>query len=388
MNGISELDMSVMNPWEVVETIREIVLEDAKEIVPMLWGSPGIGKSMSVSQAVTELKTRIPEFDLTIVRLGIEDPVDFRLPDIDRLPDGTKITISTRPGPHILPKEGRGILFWDELTVAPEQVQGAALQIILDRRIGSHRLGDGWYQIAASNLETDRAIVHRMPSALAERFHHILVKPDLDAWILWASTNGIDRRVIEFLSMPQYREYLFKFDPEVNYRVFPAPRGWARVSKILKFKRLREELKKKLIAGRIGPEAASEFFLWLETSSKLPNPEDIIKGSIKDFSEVEDSIGSDAGLLYALSSGIAATYAHTVTNGFPAEKAAENTFSFILTVPSREFACTMGISVFRVHRELQRKGAVSADLKKVKSYVRFAEEFYEDLVDAKTLAGR
>ena len=383
MNEISELDMSVMNPSEVRDTIKAIVENEEKDISLMLWGHPGIGKSQSVWQAASELG-----ISLVDVRLSLTDPVDFRLPDVKTLPDGTKITVTTRPGPEILPAEGRGILFWDEITVAPTQVQGAAFQIILDRKIGEHALGDGWYQVAASNLETDRSIVHRMPSALADRFVHVLVEPDVDTWLLWAHTNGIDRRITEFLAVPQNRDYLFKFDPETNYRVFPTPRGWEKVSKILRLTGISEESRRKLIAGRIGPEAASEFFLWLETSSKLPNPEDIIKGSIKDFSEVEDSIGSDAGLLYALSSGIAATYAHTVTNGFPAEKAAENTFSFILTVPSREFACTMGISVFRVHRELQRKGAVSADLKKVKSYVRFAEEFYEDLVDAKTLAGR
>jgi MoxR-like ATPase len=69
-----------------------------------------------------------------------------------------------------LPAAGDGILFLDELNAAPPLVQAACYQLVLDRRLGEYRLPDGWSIVAAGNRETARAITHRMPSVLANRF--------------------------------------------------------------------------------------------------------------------------------------------------------------------------------------------------------------------------
>ena len=40
--------------------------------------------------------------------------------------------------PEFLPREGEGILFLDEINMAPPAMQGVSQQLILDRRVGSY----------------------------------------------------------------------------------------------------------------------------------------------------------------------------------------------------------------------------------------------------------
>jgi len=61
--------------------------------------------------------------------------------------------------PAMLPTDGRGILFFDELTSAPPLQQATAYQVTLDRRIGEYVVPDGYFIMAAGNNQTDRAVV-------------------------------------------------------------------------------------------------------------------------------------------------------------------------------------------------------------------------------------
>src|SRR6187397_1781988 len=102
----------------------------------MVWGAPGIGKSSIVAQAATA-----QGIDFIDVRLSQLAPTDLRgLP----VPDA-KAAVSRWFPPEFLPREkGRGgILFLDEINMAPPAMQGMAQQLILDRRIGSYVVPDG-----------------------------------------------------------------------------------------------------------------------------------------------------------------------------------------------------------------------------------------------------
>ena len=110
----------------------------------MIWGAPGIGKS-SVVQAVAE-KNNFELIDLRISQLA---PTDLR-----GLPVPNEKTASW-VSPDFLPTEGKGILFLDEINMAPPAVQGIAQQLILDRRVGSYEVRmDGLFGV----LETGKKI--------------------------------------------------------------------------------------------------------------------------------------------------------------------------------------------------------------------------------------
>lgn len=97
----------------------------------MIWGPPGIGKSSIVAQLA-----RKHQIDFIDVRLSQLAPTDLRgLP----VPENG---VSKWYPPEFLPSSGRGILFLDELNMAPPAMQGVAQQLILDRRVGSYCYDD------------------------------------------------------------------------------------------------------------------------------------------------------------------------------------------------------------------------------------------------------
>jgi MoxR-like ATPase len=102
--------------------------------------------------------------------------------------------------PEFLPKDGRGILFLDEINMAPPAMQGVAQQLILDRRVGSYRVPDGWFIWAAGNRKEDRAAVFDMPAPLANRFIHLEMEQDFGSFKQHALRQGMHEHLLAFLA--------------------------------------------------------------------------------------------------------------------------------------------------------------------------------------------
>jgi len=225
-----------------------------------LWGPPGIGKSEGCEQAAQQLKIQLID-----ERMLQRDAVDVR--GLPRITEDGK-TIWTRP--DFLPEKGKGFLFLDELNAAPQLVQAACYQLINERRIGQHELPKGWLPCAAGNRESDRAVVNRMPSALANRFVHITVEVDLDDWVAWAMKHEIRPELIAFLRWRP--ELLFNFDPKKNEKAFATPRSNAKLSKLIDV--CNGDISYELAAGVTGDGHATEFlgFLRIFKSASISTP--------------------------------------------------------------------------------------------------------------------
>ena len=73
-------------------------------------------------------------------------------------------------------------------------------------------LPDSWSIIAAGNRESDRAVTHRMPSALATLLVHINFDVDAQEWLGWAQGCGVAPEVIAFI---RFRPHLLHaLDPQ------------------------------------------------------------------------------------------------------------------------------------------------------------------------------
>ncbi len=235
----------------------------------MMWGPPGIGKSQMVAQVAERYD--VPVID---IRLSQMEPSDLR-------------GIPFRVGEHVewavpamLPDARRhgaaGILFLDELTSAPPSVSAAAYQLILDRCLGAYEVPRGWAIFAAGNRQGDRGVTYSMPSPLANRFSHFELDVNLDDWVAWAYTHGIDERLIGFLRFRP--ELLFDFDPAHNPTAFPSPRSWEFAHRALyKFGDNREMLIGALQAC-VGPSAGIELSAFVENLDKLPDIDAIVRG--------------------------------------------------------------------------------------------------------------
>lgn len=253
-----------MKPSKVKESLTHLV--ERKRPV-FLWGPPGIGKSDIVRDVAAAMK-----IELRDVRLSMMDPVDLRgFPTVS----GTgKAKAMAWVPPNFLPTKGAGILFLDELNNAPQAVQAAAYQLILDRRLGDYELPPGWAVIGAGNRAGDRAVVHTMSTALRNRFVHIDVEVDVDEWYFWAIKNGISDVTRGFIKFRP--NLLHNFDPASNERAFPTPRSWAFLDDIVVANSLSADTELELIKGTVGEGAAIEYLSYVRTARALPSVEQIL----------------------------------------------------------------------------------------------------------------
>ena len=243
----------------------------------MLWGPPGGGKSQAVRQIAKEIEENTgKKVNVTDVRLLLFNPIDLR--GIPTANEDKTLAVWLKPKIFQMDpsKEIINILFLDEISAAPQSVQAAAYQITLDRVVGEHKLPENCIVIAAGNRTTDKSVAFRMPKALANRLLHIEVEGSFDSWKKWAIRNGINDKVIGFLSFRQ--NYLMGFDSGSDDLAFPTPRSWEMVSNLLN--NIEDDVDKmySLIAGIVGTGVAVEFRTWTKIYKNLPDIEDIFDG--------------------------------------------------------------------------------------------------------------
>jgi hypothetical protein len=260
--------------------IKEVLASLLGDVWPVfIWGAPGVGKSSLVREVAAEKK--LPVID---IRAPLLDPTDIR-----GVPYVAKGKAIWSP-PSFLPSDGKGVLFFDELNAAPPLVQASLYQLTLDRAVGEYKLPDGWRIVAAGNRAQDSTIVHRMPSALSNRFIHLDFEVSIDDWRGWAIANRVNPMIVGFLGA---RPDLL-FDMKNIERAFPTPRSWHMLSDCLKgFGSAADALD--VMIGVVGEGAAMEFLGYVSDSIS----EEMILEIISNPSscEIPDSIGDQYALI-------------------------------------------------------------------------------------------
>jgi len=195
--------------------------------VPMVKGSPGIGKSSIFRQVAKKLGLKLIDH-----RLSTSAPEDLSgLPEFYTDGDNNR---RARFAPFdIFPISGQTIpegfqgwlLFLDEFNSAPKSVQAAAYKLVLDRMVGQANLHERVIVGAAGNLSTDRAIVNGLSTAMQSRLCHYKLVHDFTEWLEdVALAQNYDARIIAYLS--RYKSRLFDFRPDHNEETFCCPRTW------------------------------------------------------------------------------------------------------------------------------------------------------------------
>ena len=262
----------------------------------MLWGAPGVGKSQAVRQIAKEIEISTGKKTVvTDVRLLLFNPIDLR--GIPTANEDKTLAVWLKPQIFQMDDSDEvvNILFLDEISAAPQSVQAAAYQITLDRVVGEHKLPQNCIVIAAGNRITDKSVAFKMPKALANRLLHVNVEGSFSSWKRWAVANGINKKVLGFLSFQ--KNYLMDFNTSSDDLAFATPRSWEMVSNILNSVCDDVEQVYGFIAGLIGEGAAIEFRSWNRVYNNLPNIEDIFAGR-------EWRIPTNLDAIYALTSSM------------------------------------------------------------------------------------
>jgi hypothetical protein len=336
----------------IKDAIQIMVAAMKANLVPMIFGSPGSGKSDAIKSIASSFN-----LELVDVRLGQLDPVDLNgFPYIDKekgIASYIPMDIFPTENTPLPPGKKGWLLFLDEFNSADRAVQKAAYKLLLDRMVGNTPLHEAVAIIGAGNLITDNAIVEEMSTAVQSRIIHLELSVDNKNWLEWAIKNDIDHRVTSYIRFKP--TMLHKFDPNHNEHTFPAPRTWEFASRFLQELDVKGPLLLPALAGTIGLGAAREFVTFLKVYEKLPTFDDIlVKGETM-------RVPTEPSVLFAMTGSIVA---NTTRDNL------ETVMKFIKRIP-REFQS------FTV-RDLYKKDSEIMEVKCIQEWLEDTTGFLFD----------
>lgn len=239
---------------EVTVTLSQakaLIMSMAHRQSILLLSEPGAGKSDTVRAAAAEagldcrslLGTQIAPEDVSGVPRIVGERSVFCPPRV-LLPENPE----------------KFCLFLDELPACAPDVQKAFYSLLLERRIGEHRLPEGTWVVAAGNRAEDRALVRTLSSALVNRVLILHVRVDAGQWQAWARANQVRDEIRAFIHfMPEALARRVPREPVP----FSTPRAWAALSEALNLAEqagvLDDALRRALAFGRVSPEDAAVF---------------------------------------------------------------------------------------------------------------------------------
>jgi hypothetical protein len=247
-------------------TAATLSLQQAKSLIKavaheqslLLLSAPGAGKSDIVHQAAAEaglvcrslLGTQIAPEDVSGVPRIVGQRTVFCPPRV------------------LLPETDEPFcLFLDELPACPPDIQKAFYSLLLERRIGEHRLPKGSWVVAAGNRSDDRALVRTMSTALINRVFLIHVRADWREWLVWAKSAGVRSEILAFIT---YMPGLLMRGVPREPVPFSTPRAWASLSRSLDLSAQRgmltNEVRRALSFGTVSAEDAAFFCAMAEDS--------------------------------------------------------------------------------------------------------------------------
>ena len=285
-----------------IDTLKSVDLILSTGEVPLIVGESGIGKTALANKLAKENDWSLIVIDGNLLKEGeigglptIESYVGVNSNGYKTEKKTTVYAVHNklREIDEEISKSKTVLLFIDEINRCEHTVQQELMNLILNREINGYKLHDDVKILAAMNPSSkygsdfDYQVVD-MDAAQENRFVWLNMESDHTQWIKWAIDEGIERKVIEFIST--FPEYLHKINED---DVRATPRSYERVSKIYKvYKEKNNSIPRavflNVVKGNVGKVIAEEFISFIESNSEpLISYEDVFLGESIDESIVE-----------------------------------------------------------------------------------------------------
>jgi len=226
-------------------TARQMTMAHIMIDMPIfLHGSPGTIKSAMVyglpEWAKKHSRLDKPLFVWDAMRLSQVESIDLR--GLTIIKDNATVSVAPEelPTPEGVERMSKRlgidlskyiiVMFFDEIGQGMPSVQAACMQLIHERRIGSHRLAPNVRIVACTNLASDRSGVSNLLGALANRATNLQLEPTCKEWLEWAENEGKIRfEIINFLRFNEAAFYRYDKSRLIN----TTARSWERVSHLI-----------------------------------------------------------------------------------------------------------------------------------------------------------
>lgn len=366
-----------------IKKLIKATQDDPQAVNFMIWGAPGIGKSISIKEFTDE-----ENIGFLDTRLSQLDSIDLRgFPKLDG--EGYADFV---PFKNVLPipeiHGETGILFLDEVNLASIDVMKAGYQLLTEKKIGGYSLPPGWRIVLAGNRPEDApGLIRDLPEPLKNRIYHFTVNPprtdearqDL---FTWQYKNNVHPSIIAFLKMNP--GHIHDMTHARTENAWPSPRTWVMASDVLKKMRFAKEdgtvsISEKaykeivfLVGNAVGNGAGIDYAAFTNIYERLPSARDILMNGINSIPEEKRPAKKDNAVTYALLTSMVAYLRDPAMYTNPV--VLKNYIEFLDTIP-KEFA----IKSFRdcgampeVWSHITKEAAYKKYAVENSSYVRFS----------------
>ena len=312
-----------------IDTLKSVDLILGTNEVPLIVGESGIGKTALAKKLAQENNWSLVVIDGNLLKEGEIGGLPTIESYISTNSDGEKIekkiTVyavhnKLREIDEEISKGKTVLLFIDEINRCEHTVQQELMNLILNREINGYKLDDNVKILAAMNpsskygFDFDYQVID-MDAAQENRFVWLNMEPDYNQWINWAINEGIEQKVIEFIST--FPEYLHRINED---DVRATPRSYERVSKSYKvYKEQKDQIPRNIflnvIKGNVGKVIAEEFISFVESDAKaLISYEDVFLGETLSQDTVDKVKGESHTRLYLSAINILKTLELNIAN--------------------------------------------------------------------------
>ena len=197
--------------------------------------------------------------------------------------------------------KAKGVLFFDEMNLAPNMIKAQFYKIINDRAVGDIPISEGVLCVSAGNESEHSRGVTEDPVPLVLRRGNYFLRPlTQEEYTDYAVKTAQHRWVVGYLAFqPQYvHEIKYDLPDSIGQ---PCPRTWTKLSQILKANpELNLEDVEMVATGMVGQGVAKQFAAYVKSAKEI-NLNDILQDPklVKQYEDKEEM-----SLIYAIISGV------------------------------------------------------------------------------------
>lgn len=292
---MSKDQLPIVTPKELMDLLCILEKMDNPPAL-MVFGPPGVGKT-TILKDFAESR----DYELRVKHLSRMDSTDWSgIPKQSQDQEYTEFLPISLFKPT---EKKRLVIFFDELNTAMPQVLNAALDVILEKKADSETFSDKakfdpkTIILAAGNLgpDEDGTYVEELSMAVKTRLIQVRLETNLKDWKDWAIKHNIHPKIISYIDS---EEKLIDYNAfKNNEKQAPTPRGWERLSNIIKTiesditeKEKRINLVKIFSIGAVGIKRGNEFFeFYLKGSENFEEIRNNIKLTIASLKEISET---------------------------------------------------------------------------------------------------
>ncbi|MDB5716174.1 MAG: ATPase associated with various cellular 3 [Sphingomonadales bacterium] len=273
--------------------------EKPEALPALLIGAPGSAKTeviQAISRALSEkLGGNFPVETMACPQMAPENIAGVPVPDRERkVTDLYVLSIGKK-----LIEEGRGILFLDEFSSAPDTVAAACLTLVQSGMLGDHKLPPSVARVLAMN-DPERATAGRpLMAPESNRVCWIPWSLDKDDWVNYMKGGPGATGDIVVLPTNWEKDFYFQSvslvtafinaapnrlsvepDPNKAGVAWPSPRSWRNATRLLAAgfslgEKVNSNLMTAAITGCVGDTVGGEFLAFAHKLD-LPDPEEVL----------------------------------------------------------------------------------------------------------------